>query len=531
MTDSSARPARAAALPELVLHANWRSSSSQRVAIGLRLKQLPFRYVAVDLDAREQEGEAFVALHPGAQVPLLVADGVAMGQSLAILEWLEERFPERGLPLLGGDPELRRRAREIALLIASLLQPFQLPGATRRRLLHHLAPGEDPQRTQSQCRAFSREHLEHGLATLEQLVATAGGGPFAVGESPGLAECCIVPQLIAAAGLGVDVNRFQRLAGLYEHCQQLEAFAASHPSRQPDAPGPGSAPTPSTGTLPAPPAAAGSALAQGREAAGGAGVASPSAVAAAQAISASELLRAKEPSAAITTYLLEQANAPIPELAWVRAETCRLFAPLATKMTPADVCLLLRWLVRLQRARLVVEVGVFSGSSSLALASGLEPGGRLIAFDPATDSTAIARAAWQRAGLADRISLRHQDAAIGVPALGREPDVAGRIDLAYVDGCNTQYRRNYDDLLPLLRPGGLIVFDNTLWKGGVADPGCRDPQALHLRGLIETLRQDARVETCSLSLGDGLTLALRRSGGSKEGLGRPSGTEERSLNS
>lgn len=223
----------------------------------------------------------------------------------------------------------------------------------------------------------------------------------------------------------------------------------------------------------------------------------------------SDLLRAKEPAAATTAFLLERANPPIPQLAWVRQETARLFGPLATKMSPADGCLLLRWLVGQLQARLVVEVGVFSGSSSLAIASALAEGGRLIAFDTATDTTAIARQAWQRAGLSGRISLHLQDAALGLPALAQDPSVAGAVDLAYVDGCNTQYRRNYEDLLPLLRPGGVIVLDNTLWKGGVADPACSDPQALHLRELLEALARDPRVECCTLSLGDGLTLARR----------------------
>lgn len=516
MTEPAAgSPMAAEGFPELVLHANWRSSSSQRVAIGLRLKQLPFRYVAVDLDAREQEGEAFRALHPGAQVPVLVADGVAMGQSLAILEWLEECWPDRGMPLLGGDPQTRWRARQIAQLIASLLQPFQLPGATRRRLLQHLAAELEPPEAMSRCRAFSREHLERGLATVEQLLAAAGDGPFAVGAAPGLADCCIVPQLISAAGLGVDVNRYARLSRLYERCQELDAFRASHPALQPDAPeAAGVAPAGAAAPVGMTAAAEPNAL-PGKEQATGARTqpAAPPAAAGgmtAAAAGPAELLRAKEPAAATGAFLLERANAPIPELAWVRQETARLFGPLATKMTPLDVCLLLRWLVGQLQARLVVEVGVFSGSSALALASGLGPQDRLIAFDPATDTTAIARQAWQRAGLAERISLRHEDAALGVPALAGEVGVAGRVDLAYVDGCNSQYRRNYEDLLPLLRPGGVIVFDNTLWKGGVADPGCTDPQALHLRELIEALRHDPRVESCSLSLGDGLTLARKR---------------------
>ena len=469
---------------DLQLHANWRSSSSQRVAIGLRLKQLPFRYVPVDLEAREQESERFRALHPGAQVPVLVADGVAMGQSLAILEWLEERWPGRGQALLPVDAEARWRVRQIAQLIASLLQPFQLPGATRRRLLSHLQLDGDPARAQELCRAFSRDHLEHGLATLEQLLVQAGDGPFSVGEAPSLADCCLVPQLIAAAGLGVDVNRFPRLSRAYDTCQQLEAFRASHPGVQPDAPGRGAEPAPGV-----PPSGA---------AAPGGGSA------------ALLLMRAKEPEAATLSFLRERANPPIPQLDWVREQTAERFGPLATKMTALEVCLLLRWLVWQLQPQLLVEVGVFSGSSSLALASGLGEGGRLIAFDPATDTTAIARDAWQRAGLADRIELRHQDAAEGLPALAREPALAGAVDLAYVDGCNLQYARNLEDLLPLMRPGGLIVLDNTLWKGGVADPACVDPQAVHLRQLIERLAGDRLLQSCTLGLGDGLTLVRRR---------------------
>lgn len=476
---------------DLVLYGNWRSSCSQRVAIGLRLKHLPFRYQAVDLDAREQEGEAFLALHGGAQVPVLVADGVAMGQSLAILEWLEERWPGRGLPLLGTTATERQRAREIALVVTSQIQPFQLPGATRRRLQASLGLDGDPARAQELCRTFSQRHLEACLPPLEELVAAASDGPFALGEAPGLADCCLVPQLISAAALGVDVNRFSCLSRLYAASLTLEAFRASHPSRQPDAPGnhPEWTAAASRRNYPLREAA----QHQTRSASQGGAI-------------PAEVLRAKEPDVATTTYLLTEANAPIPALDWVRAETCRLFGPHATKMTPVDGCLLLRWLVTLQRARLVLEVGVFTGSSSLALASGLEPGGQLIGFDVDAQTTAIAREAWQRAGLADRVSLRLEDATLALPALAADPAMAGAVDLAYVDGSNSQYQTYWQALMALLRPGGLVVFDNTLWKGRVADPACREPQVGQLRDLLSRLRLDPRLEVCTLSLGDGITL-------------------------
>lgn len=465
----------AALLPHLVLHANQRSSSSQRVRIGLRLKQLPFSEVSVDLDGRQQEGEAYRRLHPIGQVPVLVADGVILGQSLAILEWLEERWPSRGSALLPADLLQRQRAREIALVITSLIQPFQLPGATRRSLLLHLGMEADPAAAQALLQRFSGAHLERTLAQLDTLVAP-GCGRFCVGDAPSLADCCLVPQLQAAARLGVDVNRYHHLAGVYEHCRDLEAFCAPPP---PAAQAPGQA------------AAAGMA-ASGAE------------------LPAAVVLRRKEPEAAVVAYLLEEANAPIPELEAVRQESCRLFAPQATKMTPVDVCLLLGWLVRSLGVRLAVEVGVFTGSSSLALAANLPPDGRLIAFDVDAETAAVAQAAWQRARLSERIELRLEDAGSGLARLAGEAGIAGQVDLVFIDGPNESYAAHAEALLPLLRPGGLLVFDNTLWKGEVLKAASDDPRATALRRLNRQLRDDPRVHSCTISLGDGLGLAMKR---------------------
>ena len=471
----------AVSLPQLVLHANWRSSSSQRVRIGLRLKQLPFREVTVDLDGREQEGEAYRRLHPIGQVPLLVADGVILGQSLAILEWLQECWPDRGAALLPADPLQRQRAREIALVVTSLIQPFQLPGATRRSLVQHLGLEADPAATQALLQRFSGAHLERTLAQLDALVAP-GSGCFCVGDAPSLADCCVVPQLKAAARLGVDVNRFHHLARVYEHCRDLEAF------RAPLSP---AAPQPQAAPAQAQPAGA------GEEASGA-------------ELSPAIVLRRKEPEAAVVAYLLEEANAPIAELEAVRQESCRLFAPQATKMTPVDVCLLLGWLVRSLGVKLAVEVGVFTGSSSLALAANLPPDGRLIAFDVDGETAAVAQAAWQRAALSERIELRLEDAGPGLAHLATESGIAGQVDLAFIDGPNEAYAAHAEALLPLLRPGGLLVFDNTLWKGEVLRAASDDPRAQALRRLNRQLRDDPRLHSCTLSLGDGLSLAMKR---------------------
>ena len=480
----------------LTLYGHWRSSCTQRVQIGLRLKGVPYRYVPIDLARREQEGEAFRALHPGAQVPVLVAgQGEAvLSQSLAILEWLEETFPNQGVPLLPADPLARFRAREIAQFVATTLQPFQLPGAIRRRWIACFTAGwppqadqekdgrEDGQAAEGLCSAFSRAHLEALLPELQRLVGRSEG-PFCLGTEPSLADCCVVPQLEGAARLGVDVNRWPALSRLAEHARQVAAFRESEPLRQCDAPAL-QGPTPAAGVAPA---------------GGGGGLLGPL-----------QALAGKEPADGLRRYLLEEANAPIPQLEWVRQQTALRFPALTTKVSAVEICLLLRWLTELWQPSLAVEVGVFTGSSSLAIATALPAGGRLIGFDIAEDSTALARQAWQRAGVAERVSLRLEDGALGLPRLQGE-DLAGKVDLAYVDGANNQYQKNLEDVLPLLRPGGLLVFDNTLWKGEVADSSSTDSQAAHLRELNRQLRQDPNLLSCVLSLGDGVSLAIKRS--------------------
>jgi maleylacetoacetate isomerase len=457
---------------EIVLYGNWRSSSSQRVQIGLRLKQLSFSYQPIDLTAREQQQPAFRQIHPGAQVPVLVIDGQVISQSLAILEALEEYFPGVGQRLLPEHPRARCQSREIALFVTSMMQPFQLPGATRRRMVEDFDLDHPPGRARQACDRFTRHHLGATLPELERLVARQAG-TFCLGDQPSLADCTVFPQLIAASRFGLDINQFASLSRIYQHCLTVPAFRESQPEFLADAPT-------AVATTQPPPTRPGLTAAS---------------------------LDYKEPSEATRQYLLT-VNPPIPQWEWVRAETFRHFGPITTKVTALEVCFLLRWLVRTLQARTVIEVGVFTGSSSLALLDGLGPQGRLMAFDVSPDYTAIAQQAWERAGFSNQVDLRLEDAAQGLPLLQRDARMVGQVNLAYVDGLNSQYHQNYEDLLPLMARGGVIVLDNVLWKGEVAQTTApQHPDTLALREVNTWVSQDPRVDCTLLSLGDGLTLA------------------------
>ena len=166
-------------------------------------------------------------------------------------------------------------------------------------------------------------------------------------------------------------------------------------------------------------------------------------------------------------------------------------------------------LVRLMGARHCLEIGVFTGYSSLAVALALPPEGRIVACDVSEEWTAIARRYWARAGVADRIRLELAPALQTLDGLiaGGE---AGQYDLAFIDADKTNYLEYYERALRLLHPGGLIVVDNTLWSGRVADPAVIDADTLALRRFNEALHRDERVDLSLVPIGDGLTLARKR---------------------
>lgn len=211
---------------KLVLHNYWRSSASHRVRIGLHVKELAFEYVAVNLREHEQRSEAYRAKNPMQFVPTLeiVEDGgevLTLTQSLPILEYLEERWPARAL--LPTDPYLRARARALAEVVNSGIQPHQNL-ATAAKLKTHGVDGA----------AWAKDFIASGLAAFATLTAQTAGA-FCVGDAPTIADCCLVPQLHAARRYGVDLAPFPQLVTIEEHCLALPAFTAAAPERQLDA--------------------------------------------------------------------------------------------------------------------------------------------------------------------------------------------------------------------------------------------------------------------------------------------------------
>lgn len=166
-------------------------------------------------------------------------------------------------------------------------------------------------------------------------------------------------------------------------------------------------------------------------------------------------------------------------------------------------------LVELLGARRIIEIGTFTGYSALCMAQAMPADGRLVCCDLSEDWTAVGRPFWERAGVADRIDLHIAPALETLDAL-ITAGATGDFDMAFVDADKTNYLHYYERCLQLLRPGGLVMFDNTLWGGAVADPHDRDDDTLALRALNDRLHRDERVSLSLVPIGDGLTLARKR---------------------
>jgi len=166
-------------------------------------------------------------------------------------------------------------------------------------------------------------------------------------------------------------------------------------------------------------------------------------------------------------------------------------------------------LLRLLQARRTIEIGVFTGYSALVTALALPSDGRVVACDTSEAWTAVARAYWERAGVAERIDLRLAPARETLRALRHAGEDAG-YDFAFIDADKENYADYFEDCLALLRPGGLIAVDNVLWSGRVVDPAPDDADSQALAVFNRRLHQDDRIDLSMLPLGDGLTLARKR---------------------
>lgn len=212
----------------LKLYSYWRSSSSYRVRIALALKGVPYEYLPVHLvrDGGEQHAPEFLALNPQGRVPLLVDGDFVLGQSLAIFDYLEARFPQPSL--LPSDPRQRARMWAFCHAIAADVQPLQNTG-----VLNYLTEVLKLDSTQKS--AWLRFWLERGLTALEAELKDAPASDCVFGDTPTFADCTLLPQVYAAERFGCDSGKYPRLHATALRLRERPAFAQAHPDRQPDA--------------------------------------------------------------------------------------------------------------------------------------------------------------------------------------------------------------------------------------------------------------------------------------------------------
>lgn len=224
---------------------------------------------------------------------------------------------------------------------------------------------------------------------------------------------------------------------------------------------------------------------------------------------------------AIYQYLLAH-NPPPDDLAAELVAETEAMGDVARMQAGMDQAAFLAFMVGLLQARLVVEIGTFTGLSSLAMARALPPGGRIVCLDISEEYTAVARRFWERAGVADRITLRIGPAAASLSSMDDWEETAGLggaagrpIDLAFIDADKSGYPDYYQTLAARLAPHGVIIADNIFMNGEVVKPE-PGPDATAMTEFARSLQDDPRTETVLVPLGDGMSLTRLARPGSRE---------------
>ena len=206
-------------------------------------------------------------------------------------------------------------------------------------------------------------------------------------------------------------------------------------------------------------------------------------------------------------YILANSLRDRPELKALRDETALM--PMAGMQISPDQGQFMALLVKAMGARKVIEVGTFTGYSALVVAGALPADGKLVACDVSEEYTSVGHPHWKKAGLALKIDLRLGPAVETLDAMIAAGE-SGQYDMAFIDADKENYGLYYESCLALLRPGGLILVDNVLWGGRVADPAEQDESTQAIRALTKKMHADERIDFSMLPVGDGLSLAVKR---------------------
>jgi len=208
------------------LYSYFNSSTSYRVRIALALKGLPYDYVPVDIRVHEHRASDYVARNPSANVPLLDDARIALGQSLAIIDYLDARYPEPRL--IPSEAVQRARVLELSCAIECDIHPVN-----NLRVLHYLKNVLGVSDAQKD--SWYRHWIAEGMAAVEALLTRAAPqGDYCFGASPTLADCCLIPQMTNARRMGCDLSAYPRALAIYAHCSAQPAFAQAAPNAQPD---------------------------------------------------------------------------------------------------------------------------------------------------------------------------------------------------------------------------------------------------------------------------------------------------------
>lgn len=207
------------------LYSFFNSSTSYRVRIALALKKLDFNLLPVNIRVMEHKEAGYVEKNPGASVPLLDDEGFQLGQSLAIIDYLDAKYPQPRL--IPADLQQRARVLEISNLISCDMHPLNNLRALRY-LVKELGVSDEAKN------GWYHHWIAEGFRSLEKMLERTGSGEFCVGGQVSLADCCLVPQVANASRMGCDLSAYPRVMRVYEHCNTLPAFQQAAPANQPD---------------------------------------------------------------------------------------------------------------------------------------------------------------------------------------------------------------------------------------------------------------------------------------------------------